>query len=270
MKIHFLGVRGSTPCAGPAHIKYGGHTSCVMIEVADHHIICDAGSGIINASKAGVSTPSKTTHLLLSHTHLDHIMGLPFYGPFWHKDHHMHIYAGHLKPWGGIKDYFENLLKEPLFPVPFKVFPCQKTFYDFEQGDTFKLNEVTVETHQLNHPNGATGYRITHNSKSVCYITDHEHGENVNRQALVSFIKDTDLLIYDSTYNDTHFTPFIGWGHSTWQEAVRLGTDAGVKTIGIFHHDPMNDDDKMAQIEKEVRRTCSIAMVLKQDMVIDL
>jgi phosphoribosyl 1,2-cyclic phosphodiesterase len=208
--------------------------------------------------------------MFLSHTHLDHIMGFPFFGPFWHKDHTVNIYAGHLAPTGGVHAFFTNTFKDPLFPVPFAAMPATKNCIDFIAGASFQFGDVTVETHELNHPNGAIGYRLTYKGKSVCYVTDHEHDAKANRQGLVDFINGTDLFIYDSTYSDQNYESFKGWGHSTWQEALRLGQDANVRRTGIFHHDPQNTDAKMRAIEEQVQNTCPKGLVTRQGMIVDL
>lgn len=269
-KVHFLGVRGSAPCAGPDYVKYGGHTSCVVIEIGTNLLICDAGSGIINASSFGFNNVHKSTYLLMSHTHLDHVMGLPFYGPIWDGEHTVQFYAGHLHQYGGLQTFLSRLFNEPIFPVPFMNFPAKKVFNDFKQGDILQINDVQINTHMLNHPNGATGYRICMNGVSVCYITDHEHGDGDKRQELINFISHADMLIYDSTYDDHRFSAYKGWGHSTWQEAVRLGNDGQVKKIVIFHHDPSNTDDKMDNINNIVAKEYDNVVVARQGLSLNL
>ncbi len=150
LKVHFLGVRGSTPCAGPDYVTYGGHTSCVMVEADGQLFIFDAGSGIVNASSYGLKNPGKTTHLFFSHTHLDHILGLPFYIPFWKADHTVNMYAGHLAPYGGIHDFFAYTLTEPLFPIPFTAFPANVVCNDFIAGASYVFDKIRIDSFSLN------------------------------------------------------------------------------------------------------------------------
>ena len=255
MCVNFLGVRGTMPCADATHVMYGGHTSCVLVEVDDQIIIFDAGSGMCNASHIGLQAPSRLTHLFLSHTHLDHMMGLFSYAPFWKNDCHVNIYAGHLGAYGGIEKYINGFWAPPTFPVPFSKWPASKNLIDVVVPGSVTLGPIKVDSFALNHPDGATGYRLTiaaENglpSKSLCYITDHEHGNTAIDDGLVEFIRDTDLFIYDATFSDHTFEKFKGWGHSTWQEAIRFSTRANVKRLALFHHDPLHDDTSMHEID---------------------
>ncbi len=270
IKIHFLGVRGSTPCCDSRYSQYGGHTSCVLVEANNQIYIFDAGSGIINASAIGLNHPEKLTNLFFSHVHLDHMMGLPFYFPFWKPDHHINIHAGSLARYGGIEAFLKRILCEPLFPVPFTAFPAQIVCSDFVAGHKHIFGPVTISTFELNHPNGAVAYRLNFNDKSVCYVTDHEHGDNSNREGLVEFIRGTDVFIYDSSYDDNNYANYKGWGHSTWQEALRLGNDAQVVKTAIFHHDPHNTDEKMVDIEAAVLAFSEKGFVTRQGMVLTI
>ena len=270
MKVHFLGVRGSTPCADNRFSQYGGHTSCVLVEVDDSIFIFDAGSGIVNASGIALQLAKKECHLFFSHVHLDHIMGLPFFAPLWFKDYTVNIRAGSLAKYGGIKDFFTRTLTEPLFPIPFAAFPGNIQCEDFTPGHMYTLGNSQIDTFGLNHPNGAVAYRLTYDGKSLCYVTDHEHGNESNREGLVEFIRGTDMFIYDSTFGDDNYPKFKGWGHSTWQEALRLGDDAGVAQTAIFHHDPQNTDDKMAIIEDQVLQASNRAFVSRQGMILTI
>lgn len=270
LNVHFLGVRGSTPCSDTRFIEYGGHTSCVMVEVDDNVFIFDAGSGIVNAAGIAAKQANSQAHLFFSHVHLDHVMGFPFFYPLWNKNFTTYVYAGTLQKYGGIYDFLANTLKEPLFPVPFTAFPGDIRCQDFTPGHAHIIGNVIVDTFRLNHPNGAVAYRLSCNGKSMCYVTDHEHGLDSNREGLVEFIRDTDLFIYDSSYGDENYENFKGWGHSTWQEALSLGADANVVKTAIFHHDPQNTDSKMDIISEEVKKRTEKAFVSRQGMIITI
>ncbi len=264
-KITFYGVRGSTPCANKEYFEYGGHTSCVAIETDDHIIIFDAGSGIYDASHLALNSPSREIFLFFSHVHLDHIMGLPFFAPIWEKDYTINIFAGSLASYGGIQSFLNRTFTEPLFPISFSNFPAQIKCQDFEPGTLLKITDsLTLNTCRLNHPNGAIGYRINYKSSSICYITDTEHHLDKKDGNILQLIKDSDLMIYDSSYSDSNFAEYKGWGHSTWQEGVRLAQAANVKKLAIFHHDPSNTDDKMAEVEKLATERWPGAFIAKQ------
>ncbi len=271
MKITFFGVRGSTPCAGPEHAQYGGHTSCVMVEADDHIIIFDAGSGIYDASRIALDNFSKKIFLFFSHVHLDHIMGLPFFAPVWRSDFTVNIFAGSLAAYGGIQSFLSTTFTEPLFPVSFSNFPANIVCQDFKPGTVLQISDsLTINTAQLNHPNGAIGYRLNYKDSSVCYVTDTEHLLDKKDDNILGLIKDSDLLIYDSSYADDNFAQYKGWGHSTWQEGIRLAQEGNVKKVAIFHHDPSNTDDKMAAIEKKATDQWSSAFIARQGQVVEV
>ena len=252
-KVKFWGVRGSIACPSPDHVVYGGNTSCVEISVGGHVFILDAGTGIRALGRDLLRRGVTSATLLLPHTHWDHINGFPFFAPAFSPDFSLRIMAGHLsgKP-GGIRAVLANQMENPTFPVPLSAMRGAVCFDDFAAGDTLAFPPgVIVRTGALNHPNGSTGYRIEHGGVSVCYVTDTEHLPGQPDRNVLDLIAGADLVIYDSTYTDDEFPAKVGWGHSTWQEGVRLAQAAGVKQLVLFHHDPDHDDACMARIEAE-------------------
>jgi len=267
MELTLWGVRGSTPCANPAYALYGGHTSCLSIEIGEHWMVFDAGSGIHDAGNHALKHNISHTHLLMTHVHLDHVLGLPFYLPIWQPSHRIDVYAGYLKEVGGAKGFFENTFAPPLFPVPFASLASRLRYRDLEEAETLHLApDIEVRTHGLNHPSHATGYRLTHQGKSVCYITDNEHTIGQIDQPLVDFIRDADVFIYDCTYMDENMEAMKLRGHSTWQEGMRMGKLANVKQFLIFHHDPQHTDEDMATIEENARSAWERCVVARQGM----
>jgi phosphoribosyl 1,2-cyclic phosphodiesterase len=269
IEITFLGVRGSTPCAGTNYQIYGGHTSCVMARIKNKIMIFDAGSGIVDANSVILSEGITEVDLFFSHVHLDHIMGLPFFTPVWKKDIKLNIYAGSLAPYGGIHNFLSQTFNPPLFPIPFANFPGQIVCHDFLPGTDIKLDDhIILNTCFLNHPNGAVGYRVNYNNKSMCYVTDTEHSEQGIDQNIQKLITNADLLIYDSTFDNASYLKYKGWGHSTWEEGCVLANAANVKQVAIFHHDPSNDDVKMSVLEEIVKDQDAKAIISKQGMKI--
>jgi phosphoribosyl 1,2-cyclic phosphodiesterase len=247
--VRFWGVRGSIACSGPDTQRYGGNTSCLEVRCGDRLLIFDGGTGL---RPLGLSLPPEDMveiDHLFSHSHWDHIAGLPFFCPAYRADCKIHVRAGHLSTQGGIEAALRQAMTEPLFPVPLDVFHADIDYSDFNAGDILDLDHgIAVRTAPLNHPNGATGYRIDYDGKSICYVTDTEHVPGRPDQNILGLIKDADLVVYDSTYTDEEFANYVGWGHSTWQEGVRLCQSAGVKRLAIFHHDPARDDDALDKI----------------------
>ena len=271
-KVKFWGVRGSIACPSPRHIGFGGNTSCVEVSAGGEHIIFDAGTGIRSLGQWMLKKDVKHAHLMLSHTHWDHINGFPFFTPAFLPDRSFEIMAGHVEEdQGGIRKVLSGQMAQPFFPVPLEAMRGKLTFSDFKAGDVFDLSEnVRVKTMPLNHPNGATGYRIEHRGKAMCYVTDTKHVPGKPDENVLALIEGADLVIYDSTYTEEEFPEKVGWGHSTWEEGIRLCRAANVRMLAIFHHDPTHDDAFMEALEIKARETWSGAIIARENMRINL
>ncbi len=271
LKIKFWGVRGSIACASPDHMKYGGNTSCIEVQAGEHTFVMDAGTGIRNFSKVILQRDVRKTFLLLTHTHWDHINGFPFFIPAYDPKRSITIRAGHLKHQGGIQNVLSTQMHNPMFPVPLEAMQADLAFEDFEAGENFDLfGDVKIKTAPLNHPNGATAYRVEHKGKSVVYVTDTEHIPGKPDQNILALIEGADMVIYDSTYTEAEFPEKIGWGHSTWNEGMRLCQAANVKKLAIFHHDPEHTDDFMDRVAEEAREAWSGNFIARENMEIIL
>ena len=145
----------------------------------------------------------------------------------------------------------------------------QHGVHDFRAGETLEPRPgIRIRTAPLNHPNGATGYRVEFGGKAACYVTDTEHVIGELDENILELIQGADILIYDSTYTDDEFETYVGWGHSTWQEGVRLCQAAGVRTLAIFHHDPGHDDAAMDRIGEQLAQAFPGAVVAREGMIL--
>ena len=267
--VKFWGVRGSIACPSPEHVVYGGNTSCLEIFAGEERIILDAGTGVRGLGQEFIRDGVKRGTLLLTHSHWDHINGFPFFAPAFMANSEFGIFAGHLYNAGGIENVLASQMANPTFPVPLEALQAQLQFVDFKAGADWKLNgETKIITAPLNHPNGATGYRIEHGGKAICYVTDTEHAVGKPDQTVLKLIEGADIVIYDCTYTDAEFPSKVGWGHSTWQEGVRLCRAANVKQLAIFHHDPDHNDDFMRQLETDAREMWSGTLVAREQMIV--
>jgi phosphoribosyl 1,2-cyclic phosphodiesterase len=271
VKVTFWGVRGSIACPGSTYARYGGNTSCVEVVAGGQSLIFDAGTGIRMLGKSLQKRGAKTATLFFSHTHWDHICGFPFFAPAYDPSFKLEVHGGHLQDNGGIRAALAGQMIAPNFPVPIDIMRSALSFHDFSAGSSRKLGpDVTLHTTKLNHPNGATGYRVESGGASVCYITDTEHVPGKPDANILALIAGADLVIYDCTYSDEEFPSKVGWGHSTWQEGVRLCKQAGAKKLMIFHHDPDHNDTVMDQVAKHAKKMWAGATVAKEGTSMDV
>ncbi len=254
-------------------LRYGGHTSCVEVRCGDLIFALDAGTGILPMTE---QEDIQRLHILLSHTHMDHIMGLCCMRKLFDPQFEVNFWAGHLIPERLLHEALEQLLSPPLFPIALKTFPSVMMFHDFRAGHAlhhgdFAKRGISIITLPLNHPDRATAYRINYQGKSVCYVTDVEHVRDTLDQALISFISGCDVFIYDSTYDERDFALHEGWGHSTWQHAVKLGEQAKVGNVVLFHHDPYSTDDLLDARAREIKETYRQSVIIaREGLVCDL
>ncbi len=285
--VHFWGVRGSIACPGPETVRYGGNTSCVEMRVNGRLLIFDGGTGLRELGQQLLKQKMPIEgHIFFTHYHWDHIQGFPFFTPAFIKGNRFHIH-GKIAPDGSnVEKSLNDQMLNPNFPVPLQIMQAKLEFHDFELdqfqgtdpviGPTIvigeKDNEITVETSLLNHPGEAVGYRVNWRGRAATYITDTEHLKDRMDPNVLWLARDADVLIYDATYTDDEYysenSPKIGWGHSTWQEAVRVAKAANAKRLIIFHHDPLHNDDCLDQIGEEVARAFPNSMMAREGLSI--
>lgn len=267
--IRFWGVRGSLPVPGPKTIEFGGNTSCVEIRCGPHIVIIDAGSGIKKLGELLCDENTAEIDLLLSHSHFDHISALPFFAPLYRKGRTVNIWSGHLKGIMTTEEMVASLIREPFFPVTPQHFSADVHYKDFSIGDHLEPKPgISISTTNLNHPNACCGYRIDWHGKSICYVSDTEHREGKLDDNILKLIHHADIVVYDATYTNADYQEFKGFGHSTWQEGVRLCEAVEVKQLVLFHHRPGNDDETMLAIEKEAIKARAGTVVAREGMVL--
>jgi phosphoribosyl 1,2-cyclic phosphodiesterase len=272
MSVRFWGVRGSIPCPGPDTLRYGGNTCCVEIRCGDQVLIFDAGTGLRPLGDALMASGKVTdTDIFLSHCHIDHLFGLPFFMPLHTEGHRIRIWAGNLKPAGRVEDAVRKMMNHPLFPVEIDIAKSNFEFHDFRAGETLNPRPgITLRTAPLNHPGGATGYRIEFAGRSVAYLTDTEMANSAVDPAMLALAQGASLVIIDSTYTDEELPSHPGWGHSSWQQCVRLANAAGAERLCLFHHDPDHDDAIMDAIAAAAGAARSGTIVAKDGLCIEL
>ena len=270
--IHFWGVRGSIACPGTATVKYGGNTPCVEMLVGGYRLIFDAGTGIHVLGQSLLSHLPVSGHLFFSHSHWDHIQGFPFFSPAFMEGNEFDIYGGVIPHGVTIEHRLHDQMNQPNFPVPLQVMGANLRFHNLDYDEEVKLGDVTIATGMLNHPGGAMGYRVSWKDYAVAYITDTEHFPDRLDRNILALADRADVLIYDSMYTDAEYhhpqNSKVGWGHSTWQEGVKIARAANVKQLVIFHHDPNHDDRFMDSIELQSQQTFPGSIVAREGMKI--
>ncbi len=245
LKIKFWGVRGSLPRPSKTTIKFGGNTPCLELRYGNELIICDAGTGLFDLGK---SLPSKIdATILFSHYHWDHIIGLPFFSPIYNKGSKLRIIGRR-----GLKRALNNLLNAPNFPIGLSDLHA-KIRLNEKREEHFMIGHISIETFEVNHPNGAFGYSfILPNGKKMVFISDNSPAKN--NLYLINKIVDADILIHDAQYLPKEYLNKKHFGHSPWQYVLDLAIKANIKQVILFHHDPARTDKELKVIEYSARR----------------
>jgi phosphoribosyl 1,2-cyclic phosphodiesterase len=248
-------VRGSIPTPGPGTVRYGGNTSCIEVRCGDDIVILDAGSGLRPLGRALLAEfkqhPLNLT-LLLTHTHWDHIQGLPFFAPIYDPRCRLRI-LGCEGARQGLVSALTGQMESTYFPVPFSKLPSN---IEIEELKDFNLNigPFCVRAQRANHPGLCVGYRLFTPDGLIAFFPDTEPRHGGDDRELIEFLHDVDVLIMDSQYDAGEYQKHLGWGHGCVDDSVALALKAGVKHLSLFHHDPDHTDKKIDSLVRHARR----------------
>jgi phosphoribosyl 1,2-cyclic phosphodiesterase len=257
MIIRCWGSRGSIPVSGEQYLKYGGNTTCLEIRTkSDQILLVDAGSGIREAGNSLLAQNKRDFTLLLTHAHWDHIMGFPFFKP-------IYLSKTNLAVWGcvfaqdSIKDMLSRVMSAPHFPVDFGAIRAKISYTD-TCITHYQLGEMKITPIALSHPNQGKGYKFEEAGKSFIFLTDNElgfqHEGGASSSDYLEFCRGADLLIHDAEYKEDEYNKTRGWGHSTYNEALGLALEAGVKKFGLFHHNQERFDEEIDTMVDECKK----------------
>jgi len=250
MELTFWGVRGSAPVCGKNMFEYGGHTPCAsIIDSEGPIIILDAGTGIIPLGEILVKEKRERNfhiHLLLTHFHIDHTLGILFFAPLYLKNFDVTFYSP-LEP-EETQRMLSLLMGGRFFPVDFNETESKKYFKQVPSGD-FNIGNIQISHIPLHHPQGSLAYKFHKKGKSIVFATDTEHPEEGVDKSLVAFARKADIFVYDSTFTPEEYNQGKkGWGHSTWLEGTRIAEQAEVKKLYLSHFNPSHSDEKIDMI----------------------
>jgi phosphoribosyl 1,2-cyclic phosphodiesterase/CheY-like chemotaxis protein len=270
MRVRFWGTRGSIPKPGPSTTHYGGNTSCTEARSSSGTlVILDCGTGAHSLGQHLIATDGKALcgHILISHTHWDHIQGLPFFAPLFAPGSEWHIYG----PKGlhqSMRETLAGQMQYTYFPITPDQFEATVHYHDLVEG-IFRIGDIKVIAHYLNHPALTLGYRLEADDASVVYSCDHEphsrkladgEGDVIGQDLRhADFIRNADLLIHDAQYTAAEYPSKMGWGHSSIEYAIKLSQYAGVKRLALSHHDPLRDDAAIDRLIEKIKGTLQSA-----------
>lgn len=255
MKIKVWGCRGSLPSPGPLTLKYGGNTTCLEIRSDEGNVlVVDAGSGMRPLGNALLKEKTlNRIFFFLTHYHWDHLAGFPFFIPAYSKRFTINVYIGS-KDQRSVMKVLAHQVEPPYFPIDFSVMQAAFRF----AKDCPPLDEVGFHDFKpipLSHPNGGHGFKLTNKGRTFVFLTDNElgfqHPGGKTRDEYVEFCRGADLLLHDAQYTNEDIKKTRTWGHTTFDEATDMAMEAGVKTLGLFHHDPDRSD---VQVDREVKK----------------
>ena len=234
-------------------MRYGGNTSCVEIRCGRDVVILDAGTGLRKLGQSLLNEFKKqplNLTLLLSHTHWDHIQGLPFFAPIYESRCRLRI-LGCEGARNSLVAALTGQMESTYFPVPFSQLPSNIEIEELKDF-RFALGQILVSAHRANHPGTTVGYRLFSPDGVVVFFPDTE--PNPGDRAMLEFIQDADVLILDSQYDRAEYKKHQGWGHGCVDDSVALALQGGVKKLVLFHHDPDHDDRKIDQLVQHARK----------------
>ncbi|MBL0702287.1 MAG: MBL fold metallo-hydrolase [Desulfosarcina sp.] len=251
MLVKCWGSRGSIPVSGNKFMKYGGDTTCIEIRTkSDDIIIIDAGTGIRRLGNSLSAEGRYEYNFIITHAHWDHLMGFPFFKPLYNDKTEIHMQRSPFP-----KKFMENMISKvmtpPNFPIRYSELKA-RLLYENGHPDKFHIGSVTVVPIPLSHPNKGMGYKFIEDGKVFVFLTDNElgyiHPGGASYDEYCNFASSADLLFHDAEYTPDEYETRILWGHSTYIEAVDLAIKAGVKKIGLFHHNQDRSDKEIDEI----------------------
>ena len=273
MQIKFWGVRGSIASPGPRTVRYGGNTTCIEIRTDDKQlIILDAGTGIFPLSQTLLSQMPVTANVLITHSHWDHIQGLPFFIPNFIPGNTLRLHGPYDPVSGkGVEEMMSVQLQYSYFPVREAELKARIEYVTVMPEQSMSIGSTTITPYMLNHPVINLGYRIECQGKSVFFTGDHEPPYNIfspeddeyaeyqsfvdeRQRSILSAMQGVDVLIADCSYTTQEYPAKQGWGHGTYDSSIQYAQSSGARHLFCTHHEPTRSDDQLEAVFDDVRK----------------
>jgi phosphoribosyl 1,2-cyclic phosphodiesterase len=261
MRVTFWGTRGSLVVPGTDTVRYGGNTPCVEVATGGTNLILDAGIGIVPLGDKVMAAPAgerrQEFHILFSHFHWDHVLGFPFFVPVYIPGMQLHLYGRNPDR---VRETVHRLFHSSYSPIKGAHNLAADLYYHEVGDEAIRIQGAQVSSFPLHHPHPGpdsptVGYRIELDSRTLVYATDNEAGASEEHDAqLIEAVRGADVLIHDAHFTPEEYPSRKGWGHSSFEEAVRVASEAGVSVLVLFHHEPDHDDEQMELILERARK----------------
>lgn len=251
MIIRCYGARGSIPVSGEEYVKYGGDTTCLEILSKNGEIIIvDAGTGVRRLGDRLLREQRFDYHFIFTHSHLDHIMGFPFFMPIYHEKTTINL-MGCLATQGNLQMILSKAMNPPYFPIPFNKLKARIN-YSGACHLSFRIDSIEISPINISHTNLGLGYKFVEDGKIFVFLTDNElgyrHKDGLGFESYVAFAREADLLIHDAEFTPEEYEKARAWGHSHYLDALNLAFKAKVKRLGLFHHNRDRTDKNLDEI----------------------
>jgi phosphoribosyl 1,2-cyclic phosphodiesterase len=299
LSVRFWGVRGSIPCPGPDTVIYGGNTSCLEIRADEKLVVVDFGTGVRSLGEWIMANDFKKNKkidadIFVTHTHWDHILGFPMFSPLYVSGAKLRVTGPVSVENDSLESIIVNQMSYKYWPVRAGELSAQIEYKQIRETEIDLGDGLCVKSKFLNHPVLCLGYRFEYHGKSIVLVFDHEpfynlfptnpadanydeqaakEGEaaaNEENEKIKQFVKNADILVHDAQYTDEEYSKHIGWGHASFNHAVKTAADGGVKKLVFYHHEPAHTDAQLKEIEKKYRKNKTGIEILmsKEGMVV--
>ena len=266
--VKFWGVRGSVPTPTAANQRYGGNTICVEALIGDQHIIFDGGTGLVSLGYALQQQPEPVhAHCLFTHTQWDRIQGFPFFQPAFLPHNSFSIHGGTAPNGASIKHCLTDQMLKPHFSMPLQNMRANLSFNTVADRDSFNIADIAVDVLKINHSTEAMGYRLTWQNKTLVYATDTP--AEATSAEFLQFVDQADIFIYDGTYTDLTYLKDIELDSSLqpWEVGAEIAQTAKVKELVLLHHSPIQNDERLDQIQESLRDRYSNVSIAREGTI---